>query len=67
MKKINFKESNEGQADLFPARLDAYIPENSPVRLINKIVNELDISSIISSYKSGGCTGYHPRMMIKIL
>jgi len=48
-------------------RLDAYIPEHSPVRLVNKIVDELDISTITGSYKAGGCTGYHPRMMIKVL
>jgi len=35
--------------------------------LVSKIVDELDISTITSSYKAGGCTGYHPRMMIKVL
>jgi transposase len=67
MKNINFKAYNQGQSELFPMRLDAYIPEHSPVRLVNKIVEELDISPITSSYKVGGCTGYHPRMMIKVL
>lgn len=67
MKKINFKEYNQGQSELFPSRLDQYIPDNSPVRLVSKIVDELDISAITKGYKSGGCTGYHPRMMMKVL
>jgi len=67
MKNINFKAYNQGQSELFPMRLDAYIPEHSPVRLVNKIVDELDISTITGSYKAGGCTGYHPQMTIKVL
>jgi transposase len=67
MKRIKFKEYNQGQTELFPSRLDEFIPENAPVRLVSKIVDELDISLITKSYKSGGCTGYHPRMMLKIL
>jgi transposase len=67
MKQINFKAYNQGQSKLFPERLDLYIPEASPVRLVNKIVDDLDISLITNSYKSGGCTGYHPKMMLKVL
>jgi transposase len=67
MKNIAFKDYSQGQSELFPSRLDEYIPESSPVRLVSKIVDQLDISSITSGYKSGGCRGYHPRMMIKIL
>jgi len=67
MKRINFKEYNQGQSELFPTRLDEYISEDSPVRLVNKIVDDIDISIITNSYKLGGCTGYHPRMMLKVL
>lgn len=67
MKNINFKSYNQGQGEFFPMRLDAYIPDNSPVRLVSRIVDELDITVITNSYKSGGCSGYHPRMLIKVL
>ena len=67
MKNITFKDYSQGQSELFPSRLDEYIPETSPVRLVSKIVDQLDISSITTSYKAGGCKGYHPRMMIKVL
>jgi transposase len=67
MKNINFKSYNQGQGEFFPMRLDAYISDNSPVRLVSRIVDELDITVITNSYKSGGCSGYHPRMLIKVL
>ena len=67
MKKPNFKEYNQGQVSMFPERLDSYIPENSPVRLVSSIVDQLDISQIMSGYKAGGCTGYHPRMLMKVV
>ena len=67
MKRINFKAYNQGQVDLFPASLDDFIPASAPVRLVNNIVDELDISLIIESYNAGGCTGYHPRMLLKVI
>lgn len=62
-----FKDYIQGETTLFPERLDAYIPENHPVRLVNHVVDELDINSIIKTYEGGGTSSYHPRMMIKIL
>lgn len=67
MKRIRFKEYNQNQAVLFPTRLDEHIPEGSPVRLVSKIVDELDISVITRTYKSEGSLGYDPRMMLKVL
>jgi len=62
-----FKDYNQGLLNLFPVRLDENIPEHSPVRLINKVVDELDLRLLMSSYKGGGCSNYHPRMMLKVL
>jgi transposase len=52
---------------LFPENIGDRIPSTHPVRLVDKIVDELDISAIISNYKGGGTSSFHPRMMIKIL
>lgn len=62
-----FKQYNQGQAELFPQRLDDYIGENDPVRLVNQVVDELDLTAIIQSYKGGGTSSFCPRMMIKVL
>src|SRR5690606_27123256 len=43
------------------------IPENHPVRLVNEVVDKLDVGQLIKQYKGGGTTSFHPRMMIKVL
>lgn len=67
MKKPAFKSYNQGQITLFPTSLDEKIPQNSPVRLINQIVDNLDITKVIDTYKGGGTSAYHPRMMLKVV
>ncbi len=67
MKKPAFKSYNQGQITLFPTSLDEKIPQNSPVRLINQIVDNLDITKVFDTYKGGGTSAYHPRMMLKVV
>lgn len=67
MGKPVFKSYNQGQSVLFPASLDEKLPADSPARLINNIVDSLDISRIIDTYKVGGRSAYHPRMMLKVV
>ena len=67
MAKISFKEYNQNQVVLFPPSIDSLIPEDSPVRLVNHIVDELDLSQINFGYKGCGTSSYHPRMLLKVL
>jgi len=63
MSKVVFKPHHQGQHCMFPISLDEKIPPNAPVRLVNQIVDGLDISKVISTYKGGGS----PRMMLKLV
>lgn len=67
MAKPVFKSYSQGQISLFPASLDEKLPADSPARLVNQIVDGLDISRIIDTYKGGGSSAYHPRMMLKVV
>ena len=67
MRKVVFKSYNQGQVSLFPASLDEKIPQGSPVRLINQIVDSLDVSQVLDTYKGGGTSSYHPCMMLKVV
>ncbi|MDY9918118.1 MULTISPECIES: IS1182 family transposase [Proteiniphilum] len=67
MAKPVFKSYTQGQSVLFPASLDEKLPADSPARLINHIVDSLDISRVIDTYKFGGRSAYHPRMMLKVV
>ncbi len=63
MKTIVFNPLTNSQSILFPEHIGDRIAENHSV----KVVDELDLSSIINNYKGGGTSSFHPRMMIKVL
>ena len=67
MSRVVFKSNEQGQILLFPASLDEKVPQDSPARLVNQIVDNLDIAQIIDTYKGGGTSAYHPRMMLKVV
>jgi transposase len=62
-----FKPHSVHQQTLFPLDLNVLIPENHSARLIDSVVDKLEIPDIISQYKGGGTSSYHPKMLIKIL
>jgi len=59
---------SRAQATLFPERLDDYITESNPVRVIDAFVDELDLGSL--SFKTvpedTGRPPYHPATLLKI-
>ncbi|HEU5146307.1 MAG TPA: IS1182 family transposase [Chryseosolibacter sp.] len=65
--KAVFKEYNQQQIQLLPPDLGELIPENHLVRVVNQVVERLDISSIVNQYEGGGTSAYHPKMLIKLL
>ncbi len=67
MAKVSFKNQTGNSPELFPINIFDKIPENHPVRLVDSVVNNLDISDITTMYLGGGNSAYHPRMMIKVL
>jgi len=56
------------QATLFPESLDEYVGEDSPVRVIDVFVDDLDISGLgfRSEAASTGRPAYHPRTLLKL-
>lgn len=67
MAKIAFKSDNQGQFQLLPPSLDELIPATHVVRVLNSIIDRLDVSKVLESYKGGGNSCFHPRMMLKVL
>jgi len=66
-KKVTFKEYTMAQASLLPSRLEELIPADHLVRIVNKMMDKIDIKPLQSKYKGGGISSYHPRMMLKVL
>ncbi|MBA4055641.1 MAG: transposase [Marivirga sp.] len=65
--KAVFKEYNQQQIQLLPPSFDELIPENDLVRVVNQVVDSLDLGSIINQYDGGGTSAYHPRMLTKVI
>ena len=59
---------NRQQSTLFPERVDDYVVEGSPVRVIDYFIDKLNISGLgfKSEAADTGRPGYHPRTMLKI-
>jgi transposase len=65
--KVVFKDYNFNQNLLLPPSLEELIDPNHPVRVVNQVVDNLNLDPILSNYDGGGCPAYHPRMMLKVL
>src|SRR6202035_3999046 len=62
-----FKTYNQDQLSFLPLSLEELIDEHHLVRVVNQVVNAMDISGLVNEYKGGGTTAYHPRMLLKVL
>ena len=67
MAKLAIKSDNQNQIMLFPPSLDELIPSNHVVRIVSAVIDRLDISEILSTYRGGGNSCFDPRMMLKVL
>ncbi len=65
--KIVFKQDNQHQLMAFPPNLDDLVGQDHPVRVVNSVIDKLDINGLIEQYKPGGTSSYHPRMLLKVL
>lgn len=67
MAKLAIKSDNRKQNLLLPPSLDALVPENHLVRVVDAVIDRLDISDILSTYRGGGNSAFNPKMMLKVL
>ena len=67
MAKVVYKSYNQNDNLLFPHCIGDFIPENDPVRVLDAIVEHLDISAIEATYKGGGASSFAPRMLLKVI
>jgi transposase len=65
--KVVFKSYITNQPFLLPPSLDELIGANHPVRVVNSVIDELNIDHLLKSYKGGGTSSYHPRMLLKVM
>jgi transposase len=67
MNKQVFKAYQQEQPMLLPPNLGELIPDGHLARVVNEIIDELDMKPLIEQYKGGGTSAYHPKMMLKVI
>jgi len=67
MTKLHFRPYTSKQPVLFPQRIDEDIAEDDPVRIIDAVLDGIDLKRIFELYKPDGRCPYHPRMMLKAI
>ena len=62
-----FKRYDQKQQFLLPLNLEGFVSDDHISRVLNDLIDVVDISAIESTYSENGCPAYHPRLLLKIL
>jgi transposase len=62
-----FKPYVMNQPHLLPPSYDEMIEAEHLVRVVNRVIEQLDLSVMMAKYPGGGTSSYHPQMLLKIL
>jgi transposase len=67
MSKAIFKAYQQNQIYLIPPSIEEMIEENHPVRIVNQVIEKINIKPLLRLYKGGGASSYNPKMLLKVL
>jgi transposase len=62
-----FKDYTQNQQYLLPPSESELIESRDLVRVVNTLIDSLNLKEFLSNFKGGGCPSYHPVMMLKVL
>ena len=62
-----FKNYTSNGNLLLPPCLGDFIPQNDPVRVVHRIIEQINLEELYRRYSPKGCSAYHPRMMLQTL
>lgn len=65
--KVVFKDYTPNQVMMLPPSLEELITESHPVRVVNQVIDRINIDPLLKKFKGGGTSSYHPRMLLKVL
>jgi len=66
-RQVVFKRYEQNQPMLVPLSYEDMVPLNHPVRVVNEVIERIEIGALEASYKGGGTLSYHPRMLLKVM
>jgi transposase len=65
--KVVFKTYSPSQSFLLPPSIEELIPLSHPVRVVNEVIESINLEVLERAYKGGGTSSYHPKMLLKVL
>jgi transposase len=65
--KPTFRSYQQHQLTLLPINLDELIPETHMVRVIDKAIEKMDMTPLLSQYPGGGAPAENPIKMLKVI
>ena len=64
---MKFKHYNQQQTTLLPYSFDDLIAQKHPVRIVNQVVESLNIQPLLKAYSEEGNPAYHPKMLLRVM
>ena len=65
--RVVFKPYSPNQGMLLPPSLDELISVAHQVRVVNEVIESLNLELLEKAYKGGGTSSYHPKRWSKFL
>jgi transposase len=62
-----FKPYHQRQLLAIPPTLEELVPVAHPVRVVNDVIDRLDLEPLLKAYHIRGSSSYHPQMLLKVL
>jgi transposase len=63
----NFRAIDRETGFLLPPSVDEWLPEKHLARFVVEVIEGLDLSAMIGSYRGAGSASYHPALLLGIL
>jgi transposase len=63
----NFRPINRATDFLLPPSVDEWLPDRHLARFVVEVVDDLDLSAMVRSYRGSGSASYHPAMLLGLL
>ena len=67
MAKIQIKSETRHELSFFPNSFDDYVPKDSKVRMVDRIVRSMDINPLMDTYDGIGAPPYSPKMLLSLV
>src|ERR1700753_3644258 len=63
----NFRQFDRATGFLLPPSLDEWLPERHLARFVVEVIDGLDLSAMVKSYRGRGSATYHPVVLLGLL